>query len=40
MADDWTLRDRVLGERRHPQIGAHGGTTEAEMRVPLIVASG
>jgi hypothetical protein len=40
MADDWTLRDRVLGERRHPQIGAHGGTSECEMRVPLVVASG
>jgi arylsulfatase A-like enzyme len=39
MADDWTLRDRLLGERRHPQIGAHGGTSEWEMRVPLIVAS-
>jgi hypothetical protein len=40
MADDWTLRDRVLGERRHAQIGVHGGATEAEMRVPLAVAVG
>lgn len=39
MRDDWTLRDRLLGERAHPQIGAHGGVSEAEMRVPLIVAA-
>jgi hypothetical protein len=40
MADDWTLRDRLLGERRHLQIGVHGGASEAEMRVPLVVATG
>jgi hypothetical protein len=27
------------GEHRHVHIGVHGGTSEAEMYVPLITAS-
>jgi hypothetical protein len=38
MRDDWTIKDWLPGEKRHRQIGVHGGTSAAEMRVPLIVA--
>ncbi len=38
MKDGWAVRDHVPGERRHVQIGVHGGTSEDEMLVPLIVA--
>jgi hypothetical protein len=34
---DWTVRDSVVGELAHPMIGVHGGLSEAEMHVPLIV---
>jgi len=34
----FALRDRLPGERRHVQIGVHGGLSDDEMRVPLIVA--
>jgi hypothetical protein len=37
MKDDWTLRDTVDGERPFRLIGVHGGTSAAEMRVPLAV---
>ena len=33
-----TLADRVPGEDRHRLIGHHGGASEDEMRIPLIVA--
>jgi hypothetical protein len=32
------IQDTLLGEARHPKIGMHGGTSAAEMYVPLIVA--
>jgi predicted AlkP superfamily pyrophosphatase or phosphodiesterase len=38
MKDGYAIRDVLPGERRHPQIGVHGGTSEDEMLVPLIVA--
>lgn len=38
MQDDWTIKDWLVGERRHAQIGVHGGISDAEMLVPLIVA--
>lgn len=39
MKADWTLRDTVPGERPFRLIGVHGGTSEAEMRVPLVACS-
>jgi len=38
MKDGYAIRDVLPGERRHPQIGVHGGTTADEMLVPLVVA--
>ena len=38
MKDGYAIRDHVPGERRHVQIGVHGGTSEDEMLVPLVVA--
>jgi hypothetical protein len=38
MKDGYAIRDRVPGERRHLQIGVHGGASADEMLVPLIVA--
>ena len=38
MQENWTIKDWVLGEQRHAMIGVHGGTSAAEMYVPLIVA--
>ena len=38
MKDRYAIRDLLPGERRHAQIGVHGGTSEDEMRVPLVVA--
>jgi hypothetical protein len=40
MKDGHAIRDHVPGERRHVQIGVHGGTTADEMLVPLVVARG
>jgi hypothetical protein len=40
MKDGYAIRDVLPGERRHAQIGVHGGTSEDEMLVPLIVARG
>ena len=37
MKDGYAIRDCVPGERRHAQIGVHGGASEDEMLVPLIV---
>ncbi len=33
-----TVKDWVSGEPRHLHIGNHGGTSEDEMRIPLVVA--
>jgi hypothetical protein len=38
MRDDWTLLDRVAGEKQHRQIGVHGGVSADEMLVPLVIA--
>lgn len=38
MKDGFAIRDLLHGERRHAQIGVHGGTSEDEMLVPLVVA--
>jgi len=37
MKDNWTIKDSMPGEARHRQIGVHGGVTEDEMIVPLVV---
>ncbi len=39
MKDRYVLKDWLPGEHRHVHVGVHGGTSEAEMYVPLIVAS-
>lgn len=36
MKDDWTIKDWLPEEKRHTQLGVHGGASAAEMRVPLI----
>jgi hypothetical protein len=38
MKDNWTIKEWLPGEQRHRQIGVHGGVSEDEMTVPLIVA--
>lgn len=37
MADGWTLRDRLPGEKPFMPIGVHGGLSAAERDVPLVV---
>ena len=37
MNGNYTIEDRLPGERRHTQIGVHGGLSESEMMVPLII---
>lgn len=37
MADGWTLRDRLPGERPFMPVGVHGGLSDAERWVPLTV---
>lgn len=32
---NWTIRDRLPGERHYPMLGVHGGISDYEMRVPL-----
>ena len=39
MKADWTLRDTLPGERAFRLIGVHGGTSAAEMQVPLVACS-
>ena len=34
----FTIKDRTPGEARRLHIGNHGGASEEEMTVPLIVA--
>jgi len=38
MRDCYTIKDWVPGESRHLHIGNHGGASEDEMRIPLVVA--
>jgi hypothetical protein len=38
MRGHYTIKDHLPGEKRHVLIGNHGGTTEDEMLIPLIVA--
>jgi len=38
MRDHGTIKDRVDGEKQHAMIGNHGGATEDEMLVPLVLA--
>ena len=37
MRDGYTLKDWLPGESRHLHIGNHGGTSEDEMTIPLIL---
>lgn len=37
MKENYTIKDWVLGEHRHVHVGAHGGLSEEEMYVPLIL---
>ena len=37
MRDHYTVKDWVAGESHHLHIGNHGGTSEEEMTIPLIV---
>lgn len=37
MKGNYTIKDWLLGEHRHVHIGAHGGVSEDEMYVPLII---
>jgi hypothetical protein len=37
MRGRWTVKDWTPGEPRHLHIGNHGGTSEDEMNIPLIV---
>ncbi len=39
MKDNFVLRDHLMGERERPvHVGVHGGTSAAEMYVPLVLA--
>lgn len=37
MKDNYTLVDQVAGESQHQFIGMHGGVTQDEMQVPLVI---
>jgi hypothetical protein len=37
MRGSWTVKDWTPGEPRHLHVGNHGGTSEDEMNIPLIV---
>lgn len=39
MKDDWTIKDWLPEEKHHNQLGVHGGASDAEMQIPLIMAS-
>jgi len=39
MKDNFVIKDRLFNERGYSQIGVHGGLSEQELYVPLIVAS-
>jgi hypothetical protein len=38
MRGDWTIKDWLPGEKRHPMIGVHAGLTADEMLIPLVMA--
>lgn len=38
MKANWIVKDWVQGEQRHRLLGVHGGVSEDEMRVPVVVA--
>jgi hypothetical protein len=38
MRENYAIKDWLIGESRYTHIGQHGGVSEAEMQVPLIVA--
>lgn len=38
LKDGWLIKDQLPAERPHQLIGVHGGLSEAELRVPLVVA--
>jgi hypothetical protein len=38
MKDNWTIKQWLPGEERHRQIGVHGGVSEDEMSVPLVIS--
>jgi hypothetical protein len=38
MKQNATIKDWLLGEKRHVHVGVHGGTSTQEMYVPLVVA--
>jgi hypothetical protein len=39
MKENYVIRQRLLGERHpHVHVGVHGGTSDAEMHVPLVLA--
>ena len=37
MKDNYVLRDQLIGETRHELIGNHGGLSDDELFVPLII---
>lgn len=37
MKDDWTIKDWLPEEKHHDQLGVHGGASEEEMTIPLMV---
>jgi hypothetical protein len=39
MKENYVIKDWLPGEHRYAHIGVHGGTSDAEMWVPLIVAT-
>ncbi len=38
MRGHYTIKDHLAGEKRHVLIGNHGGVTEDEMLIPLVIA--
>jgi hypothetical protein len=38
MRGDWTIKDWLPGEKRHPMIGVHAGLSADEMLIPLVIA--
>jgi hypothetical protein len=38
MRENWVIKDRIAGEKPFHHIGVHGGASEAEMTVPLVLA--
>ncbi len=39
MKNRYTIKDWVPGEARHLHVGVHGGTSEDEMSIPLVVSA-